>query len=624
MNTPEELLGFALTLTKRYGCEAFPVADKKPVDGFAWSQYRLGAPGIHPVAMRLWNKGTGYALAPVKGSRLAFLDVDDSAFSALLLTKIPNLINAPSHQRADHVHYVLFLPAPMDQAQISLPDPSGGEIASLRGHGAYVVGPYSYHESGESYHPVRGKDGSNIPLELTDGEYTILIEMLQAGKTSKKHSTEKADASYNPNISRPLVQAVIDTLQQAGYIRRDDKSRGVIWLNGQCPNEKAHKHGDESHSFGFNSKGVGYCFVCGSMTTVEVARYLGVSIKREQPAAPQRERRAELISDGFTKGLRLYDLLRHAGKSGRAGEKAITIFSTREILSTGSNQGWSRSKTYRHLASACDAGLISQCDQGYQLTEKLPDQSPATPGKNAFKAHPANYRKSWAEKVEEKLQPKMSAQSFAPTETIAWYVGVSASTLYRYESDLGITRLESWRREPLSKVECPDGIERTIVPTQETTFGGRRTGYKRLIVVNGKETRRVRLEDFTTTSEALDMAHKIAARIGGSIWIESQRPSLRVLPGQDPASVIPHAAEYDKVRGAINFNPSWFGLGNAVQRPLPEPRPKTTQTQGLKPHNPVNPSKGETTLKKLDFTGVIGRSDKRIPEMRSKFEHSQT
>ncbi|MHB8626508.1 MAG: bifunctional DNA primase/polymerase [Aggregatilineales bacterium] len=125
---------------RRLSMAAFPVIGKAPASDDSWRDF-IQTPGVHG---RAWQSATGYALAPVLGSCLAIIDVDDAEFMAAMRSAVPRLAQTFQVTRGPHVHFYVNLAVPLVQSVLKLRH-GASEIASIRGVGAYVVGPYSDH-----------------------------------------------------------------------------------------------------------------------------------------------------------------------------------------------------------------------------------------------------------------------------------------------------------------------------------------------------------------------------------------------------------------------------------------------------------------------------------------------
>lgn len=208
----------ALEMAVRFGAEAFPVTGKHPAKaGFVpheWGEKALGKPGVHDTPAWLNPHVTGYALTPPVGSLLAFLDMDQPDIP-------PNLaflpLNTFTVRRGDHRHFYLYLARPMDHAsykygQIDLRTEKHIEIASLRGVGAYVVGPGSRHESGDMYEIANNTD----PVHLTDAQTDRLFAFfnVRPGRSAapeslprpKKSQADQVESRTNPRLIEEIIR----------------------------------------------------------------------------------------------------------------------------------------------------------------------------------------------------------------------------------------------------------------------------------------------------------------------------------------------------------------------------------------------------------------------------------
>jgi hypothetical protein len=545
----ESLLATAGLYSKRLEADCFPVIGKEPALGYKWRETALEEPGVYTATLKHWRAATGYAIAPRSGSNLVICEVDQMGFKEPLREAIPAIDQSLRTLRAGRPHYYLKLQCALPKAYLSLKDADGREIASLRGAGSYVIGPYSVHPDGDVYIPA-----GNMPLELDLIETQKLLALFGERPSIKAPHRRKnpqggapiseidnqgmwerlgesiGDINY---VGKALVESTMQALSQRGYKARWDGQRQVWWLNGQCPNHAAHANGDKHPSFGYNSQGVGYCFVCGPMLTIQVADLLGIERRASRPS-PSRDRRSDLIERKLTLSVRLVDLLHALAKRiDRRGKvhRAATHFSIHQLLEAGRRVGWSRSCTYRNIQQGIQAGLLKRVRRGlYECNEQFESPAPAKPWGPGYSEHPAEYRRAWLMQVERQLQPARPTIYNLSAASIAWRAGIRERTLYRYEKRLGIRRIQVWKRSELPTIPGPDGQPVPYLPDQG------QKGYQRLEVVNRVET--LQRFDFRH-GHALNEAIQVAGEWGGVVLLAERKTSIRVLPGQDARERVP-------------------------------------------------------------------------------------
>jgi hypothetical protein len=145
-------------------------------------------------------------------------------------------------QRGDHCHLYTLLSHPLPKAVINLKD-NGQEVASLRGAGAYVVGPYSHHPEGRIYIP-----SGTRPATLTDEETTTLLALFGVTAHSKLYANgQSTAATAQPHAPNQTSSHPYDSLNPdlvaaltAHFKQRHFHQRGQ-WLNGPCPQAERHK-----------------------------------------------------------------------------------------------------------------------------------------------------------------------------------------------------------------------------------------------------------------------------------------------------------------------------------------------------------------------------------------------
>jgi hypothetical protein len=544
----ESLMMTATLYSKRLGYECFPLIGKVPALGYEWQKNALNQPGVHSASLAHWQAATGFGMAPVTGSKDVVLDIDDPTFESQIKDLLPRIHNAFTVRRGDHCHIYLTLQSSLPKAYLTFRD-GKQERASLRGAGSYVVGPRSLHPDGDIYTPANNAGKLELDVIETQNLLALFGEHMSIKDTRKRKNPQASalaseidnqgiwdrlgesigDISY---VGKALVESTMQTLFQRGYQARWDVQRQIWWLNGQCPNHAA--HADRHPSFGYNSRGVGYCFVCGPMLTTQVADLLGIERRGQSRPVPQRERRSDLIERKLTISMRLIDLFHVlAKKLDRRGKvrDAARRLSSEQLLQAGRRVGWSRACTYRNIRQAVQSGLLKRIERGlYECTEEFDTPAPGRPFGPVYSGHPAEYRRWHLMHIERQVQPAHPTIYNPSAASIAWRAGIQERTLYRYEKRLGIRRIQVWKRTELPTIPGPDGKPVPYLPDQ----GGK--GYQRLEVVNHEET--LRRIDFRR-GHALNDAIKVANTWGGVVLLSERKPSIRVLPGQNAHDRVP-------------------------------------------------------------------------------------
>lgn len=163
-----------------------------------------------------------------------------------------------------HVYYMLdLLPDSRDQKNIEL---NGQKVnIEFKANGRQVVIPPSIHpDTGEGYtkyHDVaimRLSDLSQVwawACSLKPQDWVAPVVKGQGGK-------------INPQLLRDIT---------ARFTSQPHKVHGA-WINTQCPNTNAHRHGDRTYSFGWNEQSaVGHCYVCGEMLVEQLIGYIHIN-----------------------------------------------------------------------------------------------------------------------------------------------------------------------------------------------------------------------------------------------------------------------------------------------------------------------------------------------------------
>ncbi len=506
----------------------FPVVGKVAL--IKWAG--LGA-GVHG-SDEEWRPATGYAVAPRGNSGLICLDIDESAILPDVYQAAPALLSSLHVRRGDHLHVYARLPRAVGRATLSLPSlyRPGHEAASLRGAGAYWIGPGSRHEAGDIYEadgrPVVKLEflavGRLLDLFSSNGPGALAAQALKGQVAT--HAKHEAERPLNPK----LLEAISVALAAKGYRKHTDLA-GHVWLKGKCPNKHLHKHDDRHSSFVFNtSTGYGWCFACHtSFNTKEVARWLDIDPAvygrlYEAGAGPARQLhpRSELIKSKQTVAARILDLLPSA------------TFSRKDALAATTPYGWPAIKTDRALAAACRAGLLARVQQGqYELTQAGADYRATTTrlARDTYQGRAAKYRRAHTLKIE------LDHQAERPKSAdLAQAIGVSRATLYRHENALHIPRVPLFeRREFRTAPESGYCWIEAIRPGQPLTpVKGQAHGETFVLS-----------QQFDGSLDA-GQAFQAAIQAGATKLLRCrQLPSLRLLPGQRLQDLVPEGGRLE-------------------------------------------------------------------------------
>ena len=102
----------AMGYARRLNMAAFPVYDKKPPPGVAWSAWTANA-GVYDKVDAHWAAATGFALSPAHDSLMAVIDLDEPTFLPELLAAAPHLEKTFQVRRGDHIHFYIKLARPL-------------------------------------------------------------------------------------------------------------------------------------------------------------------------------------------------------------------------------------------------------------------------------------------------------------------------------------------------------------------------------------------------------------------------------------------------------------------------------------------------------------------------------
>jgi hypothetical protein len=500
----------------------------------------LDAPGNYGTDEE-WSRATGYAVAPVVGSRLVIIDLDDFRQLETLREICPALGQTFTVTRGpEHLHlYCNLAVGVLDKAYLMRRE-NNREVASIRGTGAYVVGPESDHSSGEQYIP---NDQPVVTLNLF--EQTRLLEWFNASDSQTEQISNATGWSIPLRQSKQHVEArrsgIEIILRARGYRQNGE------WLNGPCIHPEKHKHNDQHASFGVNLRtGVGKCFACGNYSPGEVAAALGVlssmppksdstrpyafiaapaalpvsipestapsvKLSRTAPSAADDKVQLELnisnelIRRGKHAAARLNDLLYDDSRRNH-GQVAYRAVDLDEL---GKRHHLSHTQIVKGTSALCQIGLLIRVERGLYRRVSI-EQARILLGlgnEYALVEIPraacmgtvsvADYTAAVVLEVELRLPGNL------PSSTIADAVGVSTPSLYTHEKRLKVERKTRAKRVNVA----------TATPHFAKVFDDKRT--------------------FVATMSGDNLSHRaidLACRNGGQAWGWEMQPSIRTLP----------------------------------------------------------------------------------------------
>lgn len=526
-----EKIAYAQVYARKTGMAAFPLVGKVPALGLrSWIAFtaRVGVYGGEAI----WEKATGYALAPVQATSVVVLDVDSDAFAESIRAKFPALDQTfGTWTGYKGAHFYLTLAYPLPSALLSIKD-AGHEIASLRGHGAYVVGPESDHASGRQYEWNRRKP----IIQLDEGQTAALIALFSpptaAPTSSSAPDAPSAGKEPPPPGSIYLWQKPTDYDRVRDDVARLFKSRGYrrnkLWLNGRCVRADQHANGDQHASYGFNTEsGWSYCFCCGAIPLIEIAEALGVPRRSlGQPigegapyaftgatdSAAQLEAESQddhvrselniattLIRGGHYRAARFFDLLCQASRN----TDGQHTYSTPELIAIGKDYGLSRTQVVKAAGALVKLGLILKTARGSYRRIAISAVQRLLGLQEHFAPVPlprAVYRSLNAYKQAVVLAVQRHIPAGQSSDVIARAAGVSRRTLYRHENAAGVERQTQ--------------VHRVNVATATACH---------FVKVFDAARQFVR----TISGDDQQGAMELAANTGGRAWAWQQRPSRR-------------------------------------------------------------------------------------------------
>lgn len=240
------------------GYTVIPLNGKAPVIA-GWQNLRK----VTPDMVYEWERsGQLKNIGMVTGAasnNTVVIDFDGVAGYELFKRTFPDLINtmtvATGSGNGMHCYYkVDLLPDSRSTLDIAL---DGGELVNIefKSDGKQVVIPPSIHPTtGNPYEVV-----NRSPI-MKISDLSKVIAWVQSLKPQEvKQWTPPASYSTSSNLNPKLLTAV------ESYFMSQPHKMHREWINCACPNKLAHKHGDETWSFGYNPRtGAGHCFTCNT------------------------------------------------------------------------------------------------------------------------------------------------------------------------------------------------------------------------------------------------------------------------------------------------------------------------------------------------------------------------
>lgn len=256
----------ALELASK-GFTPIPLTGKKPLlEG--WQKLR----GVTADQITAWD-AAGYFknIGIVCGSasnNLVVIDFDGITGYTWFTEAFPQLVNtmtvATGSGNGMHVYYQVDL-LPDSQKVMDIITEDGEKInIEFKSDGTQVVIPPSIHpDTGNPY-----AKHINAPImQLSD------LQAVIAWAHSFKPQEWKPPTQYTgeKNLNRKLLAAIESHFMGQGHKVHGD------WINCSCPNPAAHKNGDKTYSFGFNTAdGGANCYRCGGMSIKQICSYIGI------------------------------------------------------------------------------------------------------------------------------------------------------------------------------------------------------------------------------------------------------------------------------------------------------------------------------------------------------------
>lgn len=266
MNTYAER---ALELAKS-GLTPIPLNGKRPVlDG--WQKLRQ----ITPEQITDWDsKGLWQNIGLVCGEaskNLVVIDFDGLVGYELFKAQFPDLTQtltvATGSGKGMHVYLKTeLLPDSGKVMDIPL---DGGELVNVewKSNGTQVVIPPSIHPDTKRPYVKH----ISAPIKQVK-DLSAVIAWARSLKADAQPWKPPVTYTSEKNLNRALLREIHTRLEATGYKQHGD------WINCSCPNGAAHKHGDKTYSFGFNTvDGGANCYRCGGMSLKVLCSHMGIN-----------------------------------------------------------------------------------------------------------------------------------------------------------------------------------------------------------------------------------------------------------------------------------------------------------------------------------------------------------
>jgi len=496
------------------GAACFPLIGKAPALSSSWPSLIAQVDNTD-----IWEEATGFSLVPPKDSLLTLVDLDSPDFAVKILQLLPQIEQSAGSRRGPNQHRYIKLSRPLQQAYITKRDEQGQELGSLRGHGAYVVGPGSLHPSGDTYIPIPGP-----VIELDEFDTLLLLNAF--GTDTDEH---------RPRLhSHPFTASTgtLEDIAQELTARFGFKPSGTKgWLGGHCPFAATHKDGTDNHPSGtfHPHRGIYNCFACGRHQIAEVAQTLGLRYlpaqSKQRPTFQGHLHRepglpVEINISTTLQALGLDHLARFhpilwATTRRRQGHHTFT---TQEIEILCHAYKIAPHDAHKMIQSALSIGMLRKTNSGDYVLRGIRALKELL-GLDRERFAYAELPRSSANNAHDfKLELFLAASHFLPAQDLssrqrAHCLGVARATLYRYENELEVERQK--------RIE---GVSRELAPTQAHLIAIVGSNNQTRLILPAKDWR----GDFDDWPAQRLMGE------GERLFYLKQLPSKRVLPPRNP------------------------------------------------------------------------------------------
>lgn len=258
----------AALMYRHCGWSVLPLRGKRPA--IHWKPFQR-VPAVDAQIMSWHHSGLLKNIGIVCGTvsrNLVVMDIDSEAGYAQFAARFPDLTTTYTVRTGSGVGWHLYWYVENLPRTTRIRSQSFGGL-ELLASGCQVVAPPSIHPVTQNKYQL----AYSMPIQPLK-QVNVVRAWLQSLKEPVSRPTKRHRATVQPRCY-PSHVLLRDTL--VAYFSRHNYRLDGEWLNGRCVYPHHHRNGDVHPSFGLNTQtGYGFCFVCGSMSPVELCEALNL------------------------------------------------------------------------------------------------------------------------------------------------------------------------------------------------------------------------------------------------------------------------------------------------------------------------------------------------------------